>query len=218
MWRLRGTTGVLGKHEAVVFTDAVGMMADDLVDEMNGGIQTTYGIPCFDRLNSGRRLRLLKEVLTGLIDPCIPIPDFTVYFEGTIAAILKHTAEMVRQEIEFELLQYPLPEFDSYSWRRVVWPCIANEEAKPEVLTSSDCNAWEQAIEAIRLRLNGGGIDSSAAGRLAAGSGRLTDVSDERVVGEEARFSALPRTPDAEEIQVLWKQLRIRTHLFCEPC
>jgi len=202
--------GRLSSDEAKIFIDAAGMMADELAVEMSGGKQTTYGVRFFDRRERGQRLRLLAEVLPALVDPKVPAPVLTAYIAGTVEAIVTHINDMVREEIESEVSEGAHPAFDTYSWRRVVRPCVS---VRSFSLKSVDHAAWRTAIRTIGKRVLGNHTDSRKSPPLGVDRVR-GDILHEQPAVDDSYYMTFPKSPDVEEISLLWQRLRALTH--CE--
>lgn len=210
MWQMREGAGVMEEHEARVFLDAAGMMADDLADEMAGGTQTTYGVRSFDCREPGQRLRLLADILAALLDPDVPAPVPIACTEGTVDAILNHVVEMVRQEVEYELLEGPHPALDIYSWRRVVRACTVGGNSSPISLESVDMAVWNSATESLRERVLGKReADIEAEGRAL----EPKEMRRAELRKKDCFYSTMPSKPDAEEIVRLWRRVRAHTHV-----
>lgn len=202
--------GVLTEHEARVFLDAAGMMADELAEEMQGGAQTTYGVRDFDRLEPGRRLRLLTDVLTALLEENVAAPLPTAFTQGTIDAILNHVQEMIRQEVEYELLEGTHPEFDVHSWRHVIHACTASRQSPTPNLESLDLVAWNRAIVSLRDRVVGGSERKPPSEIQAAEREAIERVKKSE---RDGCCSTMLAEPDAQEITGLWRRLHAYTHV-----
>lgn len=196
MSQLQRKLGRLSKDESKVFIDAAGMMADDLADEMASGKQTTYGIRFFDCRERGQRLRLLAEVLPAMVYPAVTALVLTAYIAGTVEAIVMHINEMVREEIEAEVSEGCFPDFDTYSWRREVWPCVTTPSFS---LESVDLTAWQAAVRIVGKRVLGNHTSSRESRPL--GANRVPgDVPDEQPLVEDWYYMSFPKPPDADEI------------------
>lgn len=122
MWHTPSGTRYLQGAEAVLAKTAIGVMVDNLEEEIRHPDNSwTCGVRIFDTMDARQKLALLATVTNALLRPDVPEPPLNAINEGAIAAIFESLPVYVEIEIDGQDSDWSdYPEMDLYSWRRLI--------------------------------------------------------------------------------------------------
>ena len=90
----------LTEAEWVLFSTGLGLLWDDIEDDIINQTDTETGIPVFDRLTPEQKLALMADAAFAMREPATPAPRHTAANEGTIAAVFENIRLLLTMELD----------------------------------------------------------------------------------------------------------------------
>ena len=154
MWRMQSGNRALTEAEWVLFSTGLGLLRDDIEDDIRNQTDTETGILVFDRLTPEQKLALMADTAFAMREPATPAPRHTAANEGTIAAVFENIRFLLTMELDNAALKDDCekPTDIRQMLRAIFDPSVEREDRLPDE-TDSEPTPWDWLLEEFEDRI-----------------------------------------------------------------